>query len=240
MKYMIFTLGHENRKHYVEAIEKKVTLERVDLPAVDGYSDDLPKLLEARGLLEHVTNHPRNFRVGQLGIWLGVLNALEWVVENNEELLTFQDDALLHKDFMKEFDKRYQFLPKDYDFFSLFTPRDHHNWYWFSKRIREDGSIINGQAKRHNTSPYAVNKVICKVYQKYGGVSILYSPAGAKKMLDIVEEHGMLGTYDEHLYANERLGRLSGYISVPSLQDLVYITGKEVSTIGQTKFFKDV
>jgi hypothetical protein len=170
---------------------------------------------DAEQLFAAMERHPYQInwdaKVGQLGIWYTVLNAME-----HAPVVTFEDDALLAPMFEMNWQSRIRYLPEDFDFFSLFLPRDSdHMW----------------------KPEMAVNKFITRVYQRYGGVSMYYSENGVQKIKALLERDGLTGQYDDTLYMYAKSGELNGYTSLPSLMDLVYITGMEESIVQESEFW---
>jgi GR25 family glycosyltransferase involved in LPS biosynthesis len=149
--------------------------------------------------------------LGHLGIWYSVLNALE-----HAPIITFEDDALLHDNFRAELKDRIEEIPSDWDFFSLFVPRDSDHLF--------------------NEKAHGISKSICKTYQRYGGVSMFYSEQGAQKIKALLKRDGITGQYDDTLYAYAAAGELNGYCSKPTQADLVYITGLEKSIVQETDY----
>ncbi|AIW02538.1 glycosyltransferase [Streptomyces phage Jay2Jay] len=207
MKYTIFSIDY-SRLHYIQKMLPKLDgWEHVRVRTVDGR--DIDELREAQ--TKHT--YPINWdaRLGHLGIWYSVLNAIE-----KAPIVTFEDDALLHDDFQMNFEQRVAELPDDWDFFSLFIPRDSDKMF----DERRDG----------------VSRSLTKVYQRYGGVSMMYSEQGAQKIRALLERDGLTGQYDDTLYAYAKAGELNGYCSKPTWADLVYITGLEKSIVQETDF----
>lgn len=206
MKYSIFRVD-DSRSHYIDMMEPKLSgWNRIETYCVDGRIPD--ELEKAMARFPYEIRYPA--RVGHLGIWYTVLNSLD-----EAPLVTFEDDALLHDSFKKEFELRVSELPEDFDFFSLFIPRDSDHQY-----------------KTENSAGW----FICKTYQRYGGVSMYYSKQGAQKIKALLERDGITGQYDDTLYEYSKRGELNGYCSKPSIQDLVYITGAEESIVQETDF----
>lgn len=223
MKFTIFYIN-DDRKAMRESIINRCKREYVRIPAVDGSNEDLVPLLKEFNLEDSVKHHHRPYRKGELGIWLTVLRAVKWCAENEEALLTFEDDAVIQTDFNSKFESRLEHLPEDFDFLSLFVPRDHYHWYGYEKELDENGYVIKGMARKIGQSepnPYWVNSFICKTWQRYGGVSMLYSPDGAKKILKLIDSEGISWQYDEWMYRHQRLGNLNGYAFHPGKSDIV-------------------
>jgi hypothetical protein len=212
MIYTIFSIN-DSRLHYKNAIRYQLSNwdEFHDL-AVDGLNPDVLRLY--RELHPYDVNYAphRLERVGQLGVWYSVLNALR--VAMHMPMVTFEDDAILHPNFVPEFHARVSELPEDTDFFALFLPRDQDHVY---------------------TEEMSVSQMLCKAYQRYGGVSMYYTPQGARKIFDLVYRDGLTDQYDDQLFKYVKAGELNGYTSKPHFDDLVKITGQETSIVQESE-----
>lgn len=220
MNYAIMTLGNPERKHYVDAMENilKAGKWTRHYPVVCNGND--PEDLASHVDMWHLDINFPLAQKGHLGIWYSVLNTLHKMHYSKiDRLITFEDDALLNTDLIYEWDVRSQSIPDDADFFSLFLPRD-------------QDSVYYGDVER-----YYVNDHVCKVYQRYGGVSMMYTRKGAKKIMELLEQEGITGQYDDSLYMWAKAGLLNGYTSPPNLSDLVYITGEEPSIVQNTDLY---
>lgn len=227
MEYTIWKIN-DSRDKYVKNITDTIELKRVHTLCVDGSKSELvDRELSIRGLEEKLSY--LNTR-GELGVWLTFINAMEYCVERGTPLLTIEDDAVLGDRFMQQFYERFRELPRDFDFFSLFIPRDHHHWAKFAPEMDENGFIINGEANYVGPLRCRVTERLFKPWQRYGGVSMLWSPAGAKKVLDLIQT-SVFGQWDEYVYASSRTGKLKGFTSNPDLPDLVYIRSEEQSLV---------
>jgi hypothetical protein len=179
-----------------------------------------PKMLEFK---KHSSPHAIHIepgkleRAGQLGIWFSVLNAL--AVAHEYPIVTFEDDALLHANFVPEFFDRIKQLPDDADFFALFIPRDSDHLY--------DNETMSVSAK------------LCRAYQNYGGVSMYYTPQGARKIMRLLDRDGLHEQYDNQLFDYVKAGELNGYTSKPYFPDLVYITGQEASIVQESEIIHE-
>lgn len=207
-KYTIFSVD-DSRAHYIEKMRPVLSsfMDEVETYCVDGrIPEELKKAQE-----KHPYEVKYDAKVGQLGIWYTVLNALE-----NAPILTLEDDALLHENFPDRFGWNIREWQHDTDFFSLFLPRDSDHLY---------------DENRDRIGHYT-----CRTYQRYGGVSMYYTKQGAEKIKALLERDGITGQYDDTLYAYSKAGELNGYCSIPSLPDLVYITGLEDSIVQETEY----
>lgn len=211
MKYTLFSVD-DSRKHYKDKIRKNLSdWEEVPGLTVDGR--DPVSLSEAQERFPYPINYLPEYgdpRLGHLGIWYGVLSALE-----HAPILTIEDDAIMAPDFHREFRNRIGWTPKPFDFFSLFIPRD------------SDYLFVPEKAE---------NTWVTRTYQRYGGVSMFYTKQGAEKIKALLERDGITGQYDDTLYRYAKQGELDGYCSRPDRTDLVYITGAEKSIVQESDF----
>jgi hypothetical protein len=218
MRYTIFSL-HSSRHPYKRAIDAYLQSNHWEFVIPNTVNGSIPHELEKAQQrfpykISERTAEGGPWRVGHLGIWYGVLDAIE-----HAPIVTFEDDALLGPNFNMRWTLTLNQMPKDTDFFSLFLPRDSDHLY--SKKLD-------------------VTRWICRPYQKYGGVSMYYTPQGAAKIKKLLERDGLTDQYDNTLYAYAKAGELNGYCSKPSLQDLVYITGKEDSIVQESDIYAGI
>lgn len=238
MRYTVFSVSQE-RAQFRQAIIDRCPLDYAPVKSVNGVTEDLDSYIERWGLSESIKNNHQPYHKGELGIWFSVLNAIEWCASNEEELLTLEDDAMIQTDFGAKLESRLSYLPSDYDFLSLFVPRDHTDWFHYEKLIDERGVILDGKHKRvgrNNVHPYFVNQFISKSWQRYGGVSMLYSPSGARKILDLISTIGISWQYDEWMYMQQRIGNLNGYSFNPGKVDIVRLRPAK-STVHYTEMY---
>lgn len=212
MKYTVFNID-DSRAHYTNQIFRTLSgWDKVDTECVNGRDRvQLENNIKRHGYeINWKANGP--MRIGHLGIWYTVLNSFEHAPH-----ITFEDDAMLGANFNIAWNLRYRNMPEDTDFFSLFLPRDSDHMF--------DNSM-------------KVSSMITKTYQRYGGVSMYYTQAGAEKIKELLRRDGITGQYDDTLYAYSKAGELNGYCSVPSLPDLVYISGHEESIVQESETYE--
>lgn len=212
MNYTIFSIN-DSRLHYKNAIKYQLgNWDEWPFLAVDGTRPDVLQWARERYPYKVITGPDNVERVGQLGIWHSVLNALS--IASQMPIVTFEDDAILHPNFVAEFHARVNELPDDTDFFALFLPRDQDHVY---------------------TEDMSVSQMLCKAYQRYGGVSMYYTPQGAKKIFRLLQRDGLTDQYDNQLFKYVKAGELNGYTSKPYFDDLVRITGEESSIVQESE-----
>jgi hypothetical protein len=150
-------------------------------------------------------------KVGQLGIWFSFLNALE-----HAPIITFDDDAIVNPMVTASAPLRWRSIKQDFDFFSLFLPRD-------SDHLYDPTQDVSDWATR--------------VYARYGGVSFYFTERGRDRIKALLKRDGIRAQYDDTLYAYAKAGELDGFCSKPTHRDLVYITGQESSLVQESESY---
>lgn len=212
MNYVIFSID-DSRKKYTDAIKAQLNesfwWQQCYSDAVNGGTV---------GALERARNrHPYTIKAdlkrGQLGIWYTVLDSLTtWC--NTSPLVTFEDDAILHSSFNDLFWRTTSHLPRDADAFSLFLPRDQ-DMAW----------------------PGTGDGFVCKAYQRYGGVSMMWTPKGAQKFRRLVKRDGIRAQWDDQLYEYAQAGKMKVYTQPPTSPILVGISGSEISLVQESEMY---
>ena len=122
--------------------------------------------------------------------------AMEYMLKNNiPEMIIFEDDIILHKDFTKRFKLAYNDLPKDYDFLADMTVLPNYEEF----ATEEKNNLIG--------SDY-----ICKSYLQNSHTGfMLWSNKGAKKMLDAWYNFGILCPIDTFMFYLGQTDILNGF-----------------------------
>lgn len=229
MKYNIISINDE-RLNYKERIRDRVHLEEVRIPAVNAYEVDVAQELKKRDL---TIAYPGMFSGGEIGVWLSNFDCWQWAVDNDEELVVFEDDAIPHEEFATNFPIIIEELPVDYDFMCLWVPDNQRVDYIYDADFNDEGQPYNWRPHRTaTTSVYDFGaRHIAKVYNGYGNVAQLYSPKGAKFFLDRAREVGIYTPVDCYLYQEARAGRCSGFGPKPSRTYIVGYDWKAVTTV---------
>ena len=129
---------------------------------------------------------------GELGVWISTINVWEYMVNNKvERLLVLEDDIRLQKDFVYNLDLCLNDIPENFDFLSL---------YYFNEQnqISDDLNIGSEYIQRSNL-------------QYSAGQAIVYSLAGAKKLLKLVKRKGIEYTTDCFIFRQSLEGLVDGY-----------------------------
>lgn len=182
MKYTILTLGNPERVTLRANIHLNMDkhFEYVPIEGVDGKTDDLREAIERHQLK---INFDR-WKPGEGGVWFSNINAWSWGEEHNEDLLVFEDDAILSPDFSDTVNELE--LPDDWDFVTLYYP------YYGSRQIM--------QFK------------IAPIHQEHGNVAVLYSAQGMKKIMQMLRDEGLDWPVDIWLFKKAKFEKtLNGY-----------------------------
>lgn len=201
MKYHIISIN-DDREQYKKVIRERVHLPQANVESFNAYEKDAVAYLEENGI--RLRPDLWNPKVGEVGIWASTVNCWKWCIENNEDLVVFEDDAIPVEDFRSQFELFRSNLPDDYDFASLWVPENQRQDFLYYVDYDEFGG------PRHLPKPPFLDRSVSMfdqgtypvavVYQGYGGVGLMFSPAGSKKFLKRAQEWGLWTTCDCNLY----------------------------------------
>lgn len=168
---------------------------------VDGrIPGEIGKHLEANSLPDPASG----FRLGELGVWMSNYYCWKAISETDfGGVIVFEDDAVVHdgEHFNLVMGSLMSDLPSDYDAFSLAPPQKH-----FYDRMKH----------------YIGSDLVCRSYQGYGCVSTMYSPKGARKLVDFVEREGFQYPVDCFIFEEGGLSSdLDTYAPMPDLPEFV-------------------
>lgn len=134
---------------------------------------------------------------GEYGAWVSNIRVWQFMVKNSiDSLLVLEDDAILNNDSMTILNISIPELPKNWDFLSLF---------YLSGENQFNKNTDIGSKRIHNT-----------FNQNCSAVTVLYSLAGAKKLLQLVKTFGIEYAHDCFLYKQSNSKKLNGYCIIPS------------------------
>lgn len=132
----------------------------------------------------------------ELAVTASHLVAMEYLLEKDlDQIIVFEDDVILDSNFLGILANCLKDLPKDYDFMADSTLLP--NYEEFST---EDWPIDAG------------SKYICKsnLQNAHTGF-MLYSKSGAKRILEMYRQYGLMCSIDTFLFWLSRRGSLNGY-----------------------------
>lgn len=149
---------------------------------------------------------------GEYGIWVSTINLWKYIVDNKiNKLLVLEDDILLKNDFVDNLNKYCKELPEDFDFLSL---------YYFSEQ--------NEPTEETEIGSEFIQK---STYQYSAAQAMIYSYAGAKKLLKLIHRKGTEYTNDCFIYRQSLEGLVNGY-SIKGPNDIFLThTYKEVKSL---------
>lgn len=221
MKYNIISINDE-RQIWKDHIRKYVNVcEEVKIPSVDGTGTNIRQELTARGVDIVEGLSPSAFSVGEMGIWLSVYDCWLWCYEHGEELIVFEDDATPDEQFDDKFEVLYDELPPDWGYLALWVPDNQRNDYLYNCYFNQEGlPVRRGYDMTAESSLFNFGaEHLAKVYQGYGNVAMLYSPAGAERLLYRTHEVGIYSTLDCQIFQEAHVGAIAGYAPKPHVPE---------------------
>lgn len=143
-------------------------------------------------------------RAGHAGVWYSTISAWDYIATcEYDGVIVFEDDAQVHRDFDFLMRKYLPQLPENWDFFSIHNPHNQDGDFQIQYNYTLDGSpngheVYNGQ---EGAPYYNINQPdLCRSFQGYGGCAIMYSPAGARKMLNHLAVKGIYSSSDCQIF----------------------------------------
>lgn len=241
MKYNIVTI--ENDPTTTRGVCKMMmhyhinATDEVKIPGIDGKNVNLPEELEKRGL--HLP-YPGAFSVGEIGVWLSMFDCWQWSVDNDEELIVFEDDALVRDDFDEKLAALRAEIPDDYDFVALWIPENQHQDYLYLVHYDEEGqpAIYGSLPPGDSLFDYGAQRA-AMVYNGYGNVAQLFSPKGSKFFIDTARKSGIYTPVDCFQYQEAHAGRCKGYAPKPEFANLVRYEWPE-TTVHNTQRYGEI
>lgn len=233
MKYTIISLD-DQRLAYKKRIRENTRLEEIFIPAIDGRQVDILAEYKNRGL------RPTDWAAskGESGIWMSNFDRWAAVAEMDEPLIVFEDDAIIPIDFDSKLRYIMSHLPPDWDYCALWVPDNQRIDYFYDSVFNEIGDAISiGPNRSNQESIYRVNdsNAIALVYQGYGMVSLMYSPAGGRKLVELSQKTGIYTPVDCWIYQQAHLGNLKGYAPHPFNAALVQYDWSAQTTVHNTE-----
>ena len=135
------------------------------------------------------------FKLGELGNFASHYSAWKYVIDNDiKSLLVFEDDVVMHDDFMYKYNIIMNSVPKDYDIMSIF--------------------VDPNQYPRCMPKDY-INDYITKGYQDWSTLCYVVSRQGAEKLVKYVREIGMDHPTDWFIFRKGHSGIFNVYTVPP-------------------------
>jgi len=197
MKYTIMHVDNraqKNMDHNKKILKDFEYLDGIDF--VNGNKVDAWKILEDNDVNVYAWN-PYDGRTsealpGEYGVMASTLNLWKYIVNNKiDRILVLEDDIILQSDFIEKFNKCLNDLPENFDLLSL---------YYFSNQnwVDKDTEIGSGYIHKSNNQYSAAQAMV-------------YSYAGAKKLIKILKRKGYEYTNDCFIYRQAHEGLINSY-----------------------------
>lgn len=182
MKYTILSLGNPERQHRVDAIHQEMS--GVEYVHVETVNGKNLDQLKYYEDLYGFKYNVSDWRPGELGLWYSNINAWFEISKMDEPVMVFEDDAIPKIGFKKIVEAVQP--PDDFDFATYYTP--FRNF---------------AQAGRFQ---------LVETGQEHGNICIMYSPDGASKILDLLDDNGIEWPVDIWLFKQNKFEKtLKGY-----------------------------
>jgi GR25 family glycosyltransferase involved in LPS biosynthesis len=217
---MKYTIVHVNNRAKDQMDSNKKILKSFDyvenIEFFNGNTGNAWDVINHKGIRTDVWNpyDGRQFPPlpGEYGIWLSTINVLEHIVEYDlDSLLVLEDDILLEKTAEKNILTALDELPKSWDFLSL---------YHFEDQNQNSSETDIGSSLIHKS-----------INQPAGAQAIVYSNAGAKKILKLVKRKGIEYTSDCFIFEQSRLGFINGYSIIPGSKKYLKHKYKDIKSL---------
>ena len=187
-----------------------------DVKFINGNTDNALAMLKARRVPIDVWA-PYDDRVspplpGEYGIWISTINLWEYIVKNDiDKLLVLEDDVILEEDAPKIIEQCLLELPPKWDFLSLYYFNDQNE---VSKDSDIDKKYIHKSINQHSAAQ-----------------AMVYSKAGAQKLLKLIKRKGMEYTNDCFIYEQGKVADVNGFSIIPTSRKILTHTFDEVQSI---------
>lgn len=221
MNYSIISIGDTRQDALTKINEKMKNHNRItNIDYVDGRIHNAYDILNHFGvrLDKYAPDDGRTIGMTETeaGCWVSHIRSISAVVEQNmQTMLVFEDDVILHDEFETHLLECINDLPGDFDFLSLYSEP--------TQNVLTENSITGSNNIHKCISQLAYNQ------------AMLYSFAGARKILKIARRMGATYNIDSIIYRASRDGHLNGYIIRPDRQQIVW-HGSYQSIIDPTNF----
>jgi GR25 family glycosyltransferase involved in LPS biosynthesis len=162
--------------------------------------------------------------VGELGVWFSQLNCWAHLAASDlGALLVLEDDAAVDPEIEPALRTLLAHVPAGWDFVALHVPADQKADYFYRRQFEPDGSwrLVDAGWHTLESSPHHVgDPIVAAAYQGYSTVAMLYSRAGAERLLRLAAA-GIFEPVDCFIFRAHHRGHLRGYAPKPYIRDLV-------------------
>lgn len=230
LAYTIVSID-ESRAETKRAIRERMAFlpEITAIEFVDGR--DRTRLDAHLGDYEHVSG---DLHDGELGVWLSQINCWRYLAGSDlDALVVLEDDAVVDREIELALGRFLAYVPAGWDFIALHVPPDQKHDYLHARRIDPDGTsrFVRRDAYSLESSPHNLgNPIMATAYQGYSCVAIVYSRAGARRLLGLVGRT-IRDPVDCFVFKEHHRGNLRGYAPKPYIRD--FVTHREHGTIAR-------
>lgn len=233
--YNIITID-DKRKFYKDHIRATVQESKeIFVPAINGREVNLSEELDNRNLF---VTYPGAFSVGEIGIWLSMFDCWQWCIDNDEILITFEDDAIPRNYFDEAIRFFLEEVPEDWDFMALWVPENQRQDYKYNVKFDDEGRATIRGYLQESLFDFG-GHYLARAYQGYGNVCSMFSTKGAQFLIDKVRETGIYTPVDCFMFQNSHAGRCNGYAPKPFHATLVDYDWAE-TTVHNTERFNEI
>lgn len=225
MKYTIISID-DSRKEYKENIRKQmVGVDEIFVECFDARPKeiDLEQELANRGL--HFAPFWLNLRWmrGDIGGFIGHYNSWKWCAENDEPLLVFEDDAIVHDGFLDNINHLLTEVPDDWGVVSWCC--NDYGKSFYDKMVYYDQygqhhknrPLKSGEKNQYD---YGAERMT-RAYQSWTLTATMYSPHAAASLIDTVKRMGIHMNADAFVFHRAHCGDFDAYAPKPQFLYMV-------------------
>ncbi len=171
---------------------------------------------------------------GELGVWFSQINCWRYLAQADlDALFVIEDDAEVGPNIEEVLRRFLARLPAGWDFLALDVRPDQRPDYFYDRKFRLDGSwyLVSHQMHSLESSPHHIgDDILATAYQGYSTVAMLYSRAGALKLLNLVGSR-IDEPVDCFVFRAHHKGKLRGYAPKPYLSH--FVTHRDPGTLAR-------
>ena len=218
LAYIIITVD-DSRKELKDALREKLSIPEItDVEFIDGR---VPGANVEYIKKNNLIVHGGGFHNGDLGVWFSQMNCWKKIAETDYDgVIVLEDDAFVNQpSFDNAMPLVMKYLPDDYDFLALSVPADQKQDYFYDRVFDQWGNwkLASHMNRKIMTSQHYIgNPYVSTAYQGYSCVATMYSPKGARKLLDLVSTLGIYTPVDCFIFLEHFKKNLNGYAMAPN------------------------
>ena len=208
INYHVVTISDE-RKNNIERLDSVINGSKLSIPCLNAKIDgNIDKFFKENPEIKLTWPSLKPGEIGCFGS-----HYLAWKYLNNSDLdmiSVFEDDILVHDNFIEQYKSLIRHAPDDWDIISIFVDQNQHPRFDKTQEI---------------------NYYIAKGYQDWSTLGYIISKNGARKICNFVEEHGMNQPVDWYIFRNGHAGNFNVYTVPPYIKCSLEIDHTHVSLV---------